>query len=65
MPVNFAYKLDLVTDPRSPQVTFNQRRVDTNVLNAMNRLNRDPIPYDTQIVPLTPGDKLFDRDPDA
>jgi prepilin-type N-terminal cleavage/methylation domain-containing protein len=66
VPVNFAYRENLVTDPKASILSATGlRRVELNYFNSEVKMFQDPVPYDTQIVPLTPADKLFERDPTA
>lgn len=64
VPVNFAYRLEPITDHRDPRLSENlMRRVDMNYSNGINVALRDPLANTDNPVPATPYEKLLDLDP--
>lgn len=61
VPVDFVYRLDLVTDPFSAQ-SLSLRRVEYNYFRGIGTMTRDPINPDEQIRARTPIDKAIERE---
>jgi prepilin-type N-terminal cleavage/methylation domain-containing protein len=63
VPVHYTDKLDLLWDLRAQEITDdNLRRVDINVLNALEKLASDPLGPGQAIMSRTPWEKLFERE---
>lgn len=64
IPVNFAYRIEPITDFRDPRMANSlMRRVDLNYRNGLSIALRDPAANMDNPVPADPYEKLLDLDP--
>jgi hypothetical protein len=64
VPVDFAYRSDVVTDPRSALIDqYSLRRAEINYALGGSKMFRDPLTPEDMIRAVTPSGKYYERTP--